>query len=197
MGLMFLGKPKTEVKQGAGEGPFLTVAMVLLSITMVFIGTQPNLVMSLFIEPAVAGAGFPDGGHLGHIHFFESSAVWDMLITLVIGALFFGFGMKTHLFHYVPPQWLSVEAAGKQIVRAYQWIDNGVSKAYGVFSVRLASGAQRSYVRMVEVSRKLDYEGGGIFTVLNFSNLNSNTFLILTVLALLVLYYLGVYGLRM
>ena len=193
MGLTFLGKPKTTVPKGTGEDPFLATTMGLLAIAMLIIGIQPQLLMDLFIKPAAISTGLVDLSHLGHVDFFAASAIWDMIITLVIGAAFFGFGMKTNLFHYTPPQWLSVEAAGRQIVRAYAWLDGGVSKIYQAVSLRIVFNARRQYKRMMTLNRKLDFEGGGIFTVLNFSNLNSNAFLILTVLAALVLYYFGSY----
>lgn len=193
MGLTFLGKPETTVPKGTGEDPFLATAMGLLAIVMLIIGIQPQLLMDLFIKPAAISTGLVDLSHLGHVDFFAASAIWDMIITLVIGAAFFGFGMKTNLFHYTPPQWLSVEAAGRQIVRAYAWLDGGVSKIYQAVSSRIVFNARRQYKRMMTLNRKLDFEGGGIFTVLNFSNLNSNAFLILTVLAALVLYYFGSY----
>lgn len=193
MGLTFLGKPKTTVPKATGEDPFLATAMGLLAIVMLIIGIQPQLLMDLFIKPAAISTGLVDLSHLGHVDFFAASAIWDMIITLVIGAAFFGFGMKTNLFHYTPPQWLSVEAAGRQIVRAYAWLDGGVSKIYQAVSSRIVFNARRQYKRMMTLNRKLDFEGGGIFTVLNFSNLNSNAFLILTVLAALVLYYFGSY----
>lgn len=193
IGLTFLGKEKTKLKEGAGEGPCLKVGMVLLAIVMLIIGTQPNLIMNLFIEPATLSAGMTDLSHLSNLNFFESSAIWDMIITLIIGAAFFGFGMKTHLFHYEPPKWLSLEVAGRQVIQGYLWLDSTVSRAYQSVSSRVTFTARRQYKRMMVVNRRLDWEGGGIFTVLNFSNLNSNAFLILAVLAVLVLYYFGAY----
>ncbi len=193
IGLMFLGKQKCQVQEGAGEGPFLAGAMALLAVVMLIIGTQPGLIMNLFVEPATLGAGVLETGALSHFNFFASSAVWDMLITLAIGTAFFGFAMKTNLFHYQPPQWLSFEAAGYQFVRAYEWVESGVRTFYQSMARSLTLSARRHYKRMMVVNRRLDYEGGGIFTVLNFSNLNSNVYLILTVLAMLVLYYLAGY----
>ncbi len=193
IGLTFLGKEKTKVKKGAGEGPFLKAAMVLLAVVMLIIGTQPGLIMNLFIEPATLSAGMTDLSHLSHLDFFESSAVWDMVITLIIGAAFFAFGMKTHLFHYEPPKWLSLEFAGTQVVRGYLWLDSRMSRVYQAVSTRVTFSLRCHYLRMMAVNRRLDFEGGGIFTVLNFSNLNTDVFLILTVLAVMVLYYLGTY----
>lgn len=189
IGLTFLGKQKTEVKDDVGEGPFLGAAMGLLAIVMLVIGTQPGLIIQNFIEPATLSAGITDLSELTGLNFFASSAVWDMIITLVIGLVFFIFGMKSHLFHYEPPGWLSVEALGRQVVRVYLWIDGKVSGVYQNLSAKLTANAKRNYGSLINLNRRLDWEGGGIFTVLNFSNLNSNAFLILTVLTVLILYY--------
>jgi len=192
IGLMFFGKQKTKLKEGAGEGPFLASGMVLLAVVMLIIGTQPQLILNLFVIPATLAAGVSDISHLTHISFFESTAVWDMLITLAIGATFFAFGMKTHLFHYQPPGWLSLEVAGWQFVKAYKAVEVGASKMYQSPARLVTRGLRRYYRRLMVVNRRLDYEGGGIFNNLNFSNLNTDVFLILTVLAALALYYLTV-----
>lgn len=189
IGLTFLGKQKTELRKGAGETPFVAGSMAILAVAMLIIGTQPNLIVNLFIAPATIGAGVTELGHLSTMKFFEGSAIRDMIVTLLIGFAFFGLGMKTHLFHYKPPKWLSLEAVGQQFVRLYVWAEGSVSKMYQSLSTTIALSGRRQYKRMIVMNRRLDFEGGGIFTVLSFSNLNSNAFLILTVLAVLVLYY--------
>ncbi|NLL42593.1 MAG: NADH dehydrogenase [Firmicutes bacterium] len=191
IGLTFLGKQKTQLKADAGEGPMLKIAMALLAAVMLIIGTQPDLIMNLFIKPATHSAGLTDLAQLSQVNFFASSAVWDMLITLALGGTLFAFGMKTNLFHYEPPQWLSLEAAGRQLVKAYVAADSYVSRTYQSFSRRFGFRLRSCYRRMLVINRRLDFEGGGIFTVLSFSNLNSNAFLVLTVFAALVLYYFG------
>lgn len=191
VGLTFLGKQKTEVKEGSKEGPFLATAMVMLAVAMLAIGTQPQLVLNLFIIPATVSANLAEVGHLSQLNFWESAAIWDMIITLAMGFIFFVIGMKSHLFHYEPPTWLSVEAFGCGVLRAYQFIEGKVSTAYNAVSKTVVNRYRRQYKRLMVINRRLDWEGGGIFTVLNFSNLNSNAFLILTVLTALVLYYLG------
>lgn len=193
IGLTFLGKKKENLQTQASEGPFVASAMALLSVVMLIIGTRPQWVMDLFITPATLSVGMLDVGVLAHSHFFESSAIWDMLITLAIGFAFFAFGMKTHLFHFEPPAWLSVEAAGSLVVAVYRKIDTALSTCYQGLSNRVTSQSRRYYRRLMVINRRLDWEGGGIFTVLNFSNLNSNAFLILTVFTALVLYYLAIH----
>ena len=189
IGLTFFGKQKTKVQEGRGEGPFFAGAMILLAVVILVIGTHPQLILNLFVMPATLSAGVSDLSHLTHLDFFASSAVWDMLITLILGAAFFGFGMKTHIFHYQPPRWLSLEVAGYQFVKAYRLVEGGVSAMYRSLTAQLNRDWRRQYKRLMVVNRRLDHDGGGIFNVLNFSNLNTDAFLILTVLAALVLYY--------
>lgn len=191
IGLTFLGKQKSEVHEGAGEGTFTGIAMVMLTIVMLLIGTQPQFVMNLFIEPAVLSAGMADISHLSHLNFFESSAVWDMIITLAVGLAFFALGMKSNLFHYEPPAWLSVEMVGQKILEGYGWVDQNLSTIYESLRKTVVHRSRRQYRRMMVISRRLDWEGGGVFNFFNFSSLTSNGFLILTVLTALVLYYLG------
>lgn len=191
IGLTFLGEQKSTVAEDAKEGPFLATAMFLLALVMLIIGTQPHLVLNLFVTPATVSAGMVEVEHLAQLRFFESVAVWDMIITLAVGFIFFIIGMKTNLFHYEPPAWLSVEALGCGIVCCYRFVAERVSTFYTTISKTLTTRYRRRYKQLMVINRRLDWEGGGIFTILNFSNLNSNAFLLLTVLTALVLYYLG------
>lgn len=191
IGLTFFGEQKTEVAEETKEDPFLATAMFLLAVVMLIIGTQPHLILNLFITPATVSAGMLDVSHLAQLKFFESVDVWDMIITLAVGFIFFVIGMKTHLFHYVPPAWLSVEALGTAILNTYLAIADKVNTAYNAISKNVTKRYRRRYKQLMVINRRLDWEGGGIFTILNFSNLNSNAFLLLTVLTALVVYYVG------
>lgn len=190
--LTFLGKGKGSAHKEVGEGPFLTAALTVLSVAMLGIGIWPNWVMDLFITPATLSAGFLHVGSLVQVSFFASSAVWDMFITLAVGLAFYGFGMKANLFHFEPPTWLSVEAGGRWLLKVYQGVEEKISSFYKRVSKFVGVGIRRNYRRLMAINRRLDWEGGGIFTVLNFSNLNSNAFLMLTVFTAVVLYYIVV-----
>jgi len=115
IGLTFVGKQKTEVRENAGEGGFLSLAMLMLSIVMLIIGTRPQWILSLLIGPAVQGAGMLDLGILSHVDFWEWTALRDMGVTLIAGFIFFVVGMKTHLFHLELPAWLSIEATARRV----------------------------------------------------------------------------------
>lgn len=175
VGLTFFGKQKSEVSEDAGEGFFLALGMALLSVVMLVIGTQPQWIMDLFIKPATLAAGMFQLTPLAHVDFFASSAIWDMVITLVIGFAFFAFGMKSHLFHYQPPAWLSVENLGCKIVSGYRSVEEKLSSTYHATHKAITLQSRRRYKRLMVLSRRLDWEGGGVFNILNFSNLHSNS----------------------
>ncbi len=193
IGLTFFGKQKSEIQENVGEGLFLGLAMAILSVVMLIIGTKPQLIVDLFIAPATVSSGMLDLGHLTQLDFFEFSAIRDMIITLVAGFVLFAVGMKTHLFHYQPPAWLSVEAVGMAVVRCYLFVETRASNLYQNASARITKNMRNRYSRLMVLNRRLDWEGGGIFSDINFSDLNSNAFLLLTVFTSLALYYLGLY----
>mgnify|MGYP000885560928 CR=1 FL=1 len=115
IGLTFFGRQKTEVREGRGEGLPLAIAMLLLSVVMLVIGLKPEWALTLLIYPAAQSGGMLNVAALGDINFWEWSAIRDMLLTLVTGFAFFAVGMKTNLFHYEFPAWLSFEGAWKAL----------------------------------------------------------------------------------
>lgn len=117
IGLTFFGRQKTPVNSHGGENKLVLLAMLMLSVAMLFIGTMPGRALTLFISPAAQAGGAGDLGALGHLHFFEWPGVRDMLLTLLAGFVFFAVGMKTHLFHLHFPEWLSIEWLARAAVQ--------------------------------------------------------------------------------
>ena len=117
IGLTFFGKQKTPVKFNRGEGRPLAVAMLMLSVAMLLIGTMPEWTLGLLVEPAAESCGTVDVGVLGHVHFFSWPEVRGMLLTLAAGFILFAVGMKTHLFHIHLPEWLSIDWAVRTACR--------------------------------------------------------------------------------
>lgn len=111
IGLTFLGKQKTAVKFDRGENKALAVAMLMPSIAMLVIGTLPERVLGLLVEPAAQSCGSVNLGVLEHVDFFTWPAIRGMLLTLAAGFILFAVGMKTHLFHLQLPYWLSIDWA--------------------------------------------------------------------------------------
>lgn len=117
IGLTFFGKQKTAVKFNRGENWALAVAMIMLSVAMLFIGTMPERALSFLVGPATQSCGTVKLGVLEHVHFFEWPAIRGMLLTLLAGFLLFAVGMKTHLFHLQLPYWLSIDWAVRTACR--------------------------------------------------------------------------------
>jgi len=113
IGLTFFGKQKTPVRDQLGEGRPLAVAMLLLSLAMLVIGRKPEWILGLLVSPAARSCGIRGVEVLRHIDFWEWPAIRDMLLTLAAGFVLFAVGMKTNLFHYELPAWLSFEGAWK------------------------------------------------------------------------------------
>ena len=117
MGLAFLGKQKTPVQFNRGENKALAVAMLMLSVAMLLIGTMPGWALSLLVEPAAESCGTVGLGVLDHLDFFTWPAIRGMLLTLAAGFVLFAVGMKTHLFHLQLPYWLSIDWAARTLYR--------------------------------------------------------------------------------
>ena len=139
--LAFLGKKKTEVADGAGEKPMLALGMALLAAVMVFVGTRPYVAINQFIAPATVAGGMSDLTYLQHVNVWAKGDLLGMVITLAAGIVFFIIGMKTHLFHYQPPAWLSIESFGKLFVRMLVCVGHFIKKIYTVLVTPLVRSA--------------------------------------------------------
>ncbi len=139
--LTFLGKKKTEVADGAGEKPMLALGMALLAAVMVFVGTRPYVAINQFIAPATVAGGMSDLTYLQHVNVWAKGDLLGMVITLAAGIVFFIIGMKTHLFHYQPPAWLSIESFGKLFVRMLVCVGHFIKKIYTVLVTPLVRSA--------------------------------------------------------
>ncbi len=107
--LMFLGKP-TELKIKDGGSPKLQFAMVLLAIVMIVIGISPKLLLNIAIVPAVKTLGITSiSTALIGLSFWDFKDIFDMIITLMLGIVVCWAGLKSGVFHWEMPLWLTIE----------------------------------------------------------------------------------------
>ncbi|NLC52653.1 MAG: hypothetical protein GX770_01625 [Firmicutes bacterium] len=107
--LVFLGKP-TPVKTAVVRSTRLHLAMVLLAIAMVGIGLAPGLFPRVGAVPAAHGLGMAEAAaDLDGLAFWRFADVSGMIITLILGAIVCGLGLKWGFFHWQPPRWLTLE----------------------------------------------------------------------------------------
>lgn len=117
--LIFLGKP-TKLKVLENESPSLQIAMGLLTAVMVGIGLAPGLFPRIGVVPASQALGMRNAGsNLIGLSFWNAGDITGMFVTLILGMLVCWVGLKSGIFHWHPPVWLTLEGIGKL---AYQGI---------------------------------------------------------------------------
>ena len=114
--LMFLGKP-TKLKVSEGKSPSLQIAMALIAIVMLGIGIKPEFLLNVAIVPAVKSLGMEGiSQSLIGLYFWHFKDILDMVITLVLGMIVCWAGLKSGVFHWHPPVWLTIEGLVKIVV---------------------------------------------------------------------------------
>ena len=107
--LIFLGKPK-NVKANDEGTPRFQIAMGMIAIVMLGIGIRPEFLLNMVIAPAVQALGIENiTASLAHVSFWHFKDIFDMIITLVLGMLVCWAGLKSGVFHWHPPVWLTIE----------------------------------------------------------------------------------------
>lgn len=128
--LIFFGKlTKLEVKDG--RAPTLQIAIGLLAIVMLGIGIRPKFLLNIAIVPAVQALGMQSiSTTLMGISFWNLKDIVDMIITLVLGMLVCWAGLKTGVFHWEPPVWLTIEGVVRLVGRRISTTWQIVLKSY-------------------------------------------------------------------
>ena len=71
IGLTFLGKQKTQLQGRRRRMTYAENRYGALAAVMLIIGTQPDLIMNLFIKPATHSAGLTDLAQLSQVNFLQ------------------------------------------------------------------------------------------------------------------------------
>lgn len=190
--LAFLAKPYAKLQVKGKDTPMLTVGMGILAVVMLVIGFKPDLFVHAAAVPALTSIHVGHLEHLTHVNFWDIHDLTEMFKTLAFGVALCWFGLKTGLFHWHPPTWLSLESLGRLILRMVGVMGRAVEAVSVALTANLRCWLQRRYRRLLEVSRCIDCKGGGVFSSCNFSNLNFDAFLLLAFLAALLVYYFEV-----
>lgn len=111
--LIFLGKP-TPVQRTAVRFTRPHLAMGLLFVVMVGSGLAPAFFPKVVAIPVAQGLGMAQAdASLADLAFWRFADLSGMLITLVLGAILCGAGLKWGVFHWRPPRWLTLEGLVK------------------------------------------------------------------------------------
>ena len=111
--LMFLGKP-TKIKVIDGGALRTQLAISILSAAMVGIGFAPAFFLDTIVIPAVQALGMENAAvSIINLSFWSFSDVIGVIITLILGILVCWVGLRTGIFHWHPPKWLTLEGLGE------------------------------------------------------------------------------------
>jgi len=190
--LAFLAKPHTKLEVSGKEHPLLVMAMAILALVMLVIGFKPDLFVHIAAVPALTGLHIGHLDHLTHVNFWDTHDLTAMAQTLAMGLAVCFLGLKTGLFHWHPPMWLSIESLGKLFVGCACTVGRTAESTFTKGADWVRHSFESQYQRVLETSRCIDSKGGGVYSVCNFSNLNFDAFLLLAFLAGLLMYYFEV-----
>lgn len=145
IGLVFLGKEKTEYGPEVREAPVRMLAsMGLLAAAIVALGVRPQIVIRGVFEP---------GLHLWGLHpdileeylakyFLRWGDVSSVVVAFAIGATVFAVGMKTGLFHAHLPNWVSIDWWYGRAVRGLWRLSALVATTYGRYLAFISGSLQ-------------------------------------------------------
>lgn len=188
--LAFLGKPNVKLSVEKGESILFTLSLAIIAVVMLVIGFTPNLFIDRIAVPALSMIGLSGIDELHHIRFWAWPDLKGMLITLTLGIFVCRIGLKTGLFHWHPPAWLSIEIIGKRIITGLNRAILATTDYFYALGSELKHNMAQVYAKLLLLSKYLDYNNRKTSQEISFSNLNFSTSIVITVLSLIFATYL-------
>ena len=187
--LIFLGKP-TKIKVSDDGSPRLQLAMGLLAAVMVVIGLRPELFLNAAVIPAARVLGIGNAADtLVGLSFWNLGDVTGMLITLALGMLVCWGGLRSGVFHWQPPIWLTLEGLGKLAGMGISvlWRMGTEFYRFVVTTVRDVGRAMGS--RLFSAFRRFDQSRSGTIGGVTLMGISADAALLIITLALLIVWY--------
>ncbi len=187
--LIFLGKP-TKIKVSDDGSPRLQLAMGLLAAVMVVIGLRPELFLNAAVIPAARVLGIGNAADtLVGLSFWNLGDVTGMLITLALGMLVCWAGLRSGVFHWQPPIWLTLEGLGKLAGMGISvlWRMGTEFYRFVVTTVRDVGRAMGS--RLFSAFRRFDQSRSGTIGGVTLMGISADAALLIITLALLIVWY--------
>lgn len=187
--LIFLGKP-TKLNINDEGSPKLQIAMSLLAVVMIVIGIKPDLLLNFAIAPAAQSLGMKEvTTTLMHLSFWNFKDIFDMIITLILGILVCWLGLKTGVFHWHPPVWLTIEGMVKLVA--------GVISSFGQIALNLYRSIVKSIqhlvramvMRMYSAIRKFDESKSSTIWGVELMGISADAAILILVLGVLIAWY--------
>lgn len=187
--LMFLGKPANiKVIEGRTVKPQL--AMSILSAAMVGIGLAPTFFLNTIVIPAVQALGMENAAaDIVNLSFWTFDNVIGMVITLMLGVLVCWVGLKSGIFHWHPPVWLTLEGLGKITFSGVSELWRSESRV-GHSLVTTADNMSKALkTRLCRVFHRFDRSRNRTVSWITLTGISADAAILIGVLAILIVWY--------
>jgi NADH:ubiquinone oxidoreductase subunit 5 (subunit L)/multisubunit Na+/H+ antiporter MnhA subunit len=190
--LIFLGKPARK-KMSVDGSPWLQVAIGLLTIVMVGIGLRPEFLLKMTIVPAAQALGMKNAtASLVGLSFWEMADLSGMFITLILGLLVCWAGLRSGVFHWQPPRWLTLEGLGKLVGLGFATLWRRGAKLHQRVVTVVCKGGKTVGSRLYLGCRRFDQSRNGTICGIKLRGLSADAALLIAILAFLIVGYIMV-----
>lgn len=187
--LMFFGKP-TKVKISNNKSFRLQLPMCLLAAIMVGIGLKPEFFSSIAVVPAARVLGMENAAAtLAGISFWNSGDIISMIITLALGVIVCWAGLKTGVFHWHPPAWLTLEGLGKMVGMGASTVFQKVAMYYHSKAKATRNIAKSIGTRLYTAFRSFDKSRSGTIGPINLTGISADAAILIVTLVFLIVWY--------
>ncbi len=187
--LMFFGKP-TELKINDEGSPKLQIAMGLIAVVMIGIGTRPEFLLNSAIAPAVEALGIENiSTTLAHLSFWNFHDLSGMIITLTLGILVCWGGLKSGIFHWHLPTYMTIEGIVKLIVRGIAAIIQIGLKGYVYVVESIHHIGEAMSSRLCSDLRKFDKSKSSTVFGINLIGITADVAILILSLGVIIVLY--------
>ncbi len=160
----FLGKKDTKRFKKVKPAPIpMKIAMGGLASVILLFGLMPNLLVDKFLIPSTTTFTYSTlfvGRQLGAFNVWTNHALLGIAVSLIIGALTYGYGIRTGIFHVHLPDWFGINyyyyAIANGFVKIcggpFTTIDEAIDKGYKTFGTTMMAVAKPA----TELDRRID-----------------------------------------
>ncbi|MCK9222162.1 MAG: complex I subunit 5 family protein [Limnochordia bacterium] len=185
--LTFLGKPRSNISKLPKESRLESLSLLFLAIAMVAIGSRPNWFVESALVPILTSFGM-DTTSLTSLSFWNAQDLGGMVLTLGLGGALCWFGLRSGLFHWQPPTWLSLEQLGGIVLTGMRRTIWGLEEACERIWAALVFCRNGARLRMRKLVVQFE-EREGSFAHIRLSNLGLQTMALVATFAILLIYF--------
>lgn len=187
--LMFLRKT-AEIKVTGSKSVRPHLSMGILTVVMLGIGLAPAFLVNNALVPAVGELGIEKAAFsIVNLSFWNLSDVIGMLITLILGIFVCWIGLRSGVFHWHPPAWLTIEGLAKIVFLGFSNICRAVTKL-GRYLISFAGNAGKAIkIRMYPVLCRFDKSRSGSIGWVTLTGISADAAILIIVLIVLIVWY--------